>query len=121
MGDDHQGFFPSQGLDRANDRPLGLIVESRRSLVKEQHLRFMIQRTGNAHPLPLSARQSYPSLTNYSVEPSWQGSDELLELSHADGGLQLLLIDIRVLEAKGDIASHTVIDEKNTLWHIPDL
>ena len=38
-----------------------------------------------------------------------------------NGGLQPLLVDICVLEAKSDIAAQTVIDEENTLGDIPDL
>ena len=80
----------------------------------------MIQRAGNADALALSAGQLHATFAHRGVDTLGQFVDDIADMRHLDGTLQLILVDLVVRHPEGNVLADTGIGQENTLRHVAD-
>ncbi len=118
--DDHR-VLATQTLDRLDNLALGRHVQSRSSLVKDQHLRTYVQRTGNRNALTLPPGQLYAAFTKYRVQTLRQRRHKLVKARRGQGLPQSRLVNRIRIDAKRDVRTQRVVQKIHVLGHVPDL
>src|SRR3712207_457836 len=119
MGDDDRGAVGYEAVDSLLDELLGVIVESRGSLVEDQDRTILQQCSGYAESLSLSATELAASVADHEVHAAGQLVDEFHRIGSL-GSLAYGLVAHGAFDAEGDIVSHRIVEEYGSLIDVSD-
>ena len=118
MGDDDQRPVATESRDRLVDAFLGGAVQRARRLVEDQDLRIAQQRARDRDPLSLTSRELHSAVAEHRVVAVRELGDEVVG-SCAPGGLDDAAL-VRVVDAKGDVEAHRVVEDEHILAGDPE-
>ena len=119
MRDEDDGDFVPQVVHRFHHRLFGEVIECTSGFIEDQHLRVVVQRSGDADALALSAREAHAALADGGLVLLRQVADhELVQVGDFRGALHGNLINLFEFYAKGNVGGHCIVGEIDLLRHI---
>lgn len=118
MGDNHSGTAVQHIVEGGLQETFVLGVERRSGLVEDEQIGVTQQSTGNADALTLSAGEEASALAEVGLIAIGKLHDELVGLCCLGSSDDLFFGGIGASE--GDVACHSVVEEKRVLCHDTD-
>ena len=118
VGNGHGGARLHQLEQCVLHQPLALGIECRGGLVEDEDGRILQNGAGNAHALPLSARETAAAVADVGVESLLRLHDEVVGIGNACRPLHVLARG--VFHAESDVIVERVVEEDGLLVDVSD-
>ena len=118
LGDDDAGRVGKFFGDAATDRFVGLVVEGREGVIKDEDLRFGSDGPGDAKALLLAAGEVAAALGDFGIIAVALAHDEAIGIGDFGGPADVLEGHVRILE--GDVLFDVALEEESALRGIAD-